>query len=289
MPDVYTDNPTEFFQSVDRDPDDGGDTVTTFQLMWGTPPVDREQNEYWQELEKRLGVTFEPQFVPAPTFDSKFSTMLASGNIPDLVFVDDQSATQLQAIRDGAFADLSEVLGGDGIQKWPNLAARTPDIWQASLKNGRIYQIPSAIARITNLVVMRRDAFEETSIGPEPADADELMTALTEISQTTRDGQKIYRSEEHTPELQSRGHLVCRLLLEKKKSERAHARAAPAAPLPGPTCLASVCRPTPYSSISLPLPDALPISSLGSPIWSSCGGTPSRRPASGRSRPTPMS
>src|SRR5690625_5634378 len=28
---------------------------------------------------------------------------------------------------------------------------------------------------------------------------------------------KISRSEEHTSELQSRGHLVCRLLLEKKK------------------------------------------------------------------------
>src|SRR5690625_5515540 len=28
------------------------------------------------------------------------------------------------------------------------------------------------------------------------------------------------RSEEHTSELQSRGHLVCRLLLEKKKHER---------------------------------------------------------------------
>src|SRR5690625_5716258 len=27
-----------------------------------------------------------------------------------------------------------------------------------------------------------------------------------------------HRSEEHTSELQSRGHLVCRLLLEKKKS-----------------------------------------------------------------------
>src|SRR5207253_5409219 len=32
----------------------------------------------------------------------------------------------------------------------------------------------------------------------------------------TRDG----RSEEHTSELQSRGHLVCRLLLEKKKKKR---------------------------------------------------------------------
>src|SRR5207253_10647481 len=31
----------------------------------------------------------------------------------------------------------------------------------------------------------------------------------------------VARSEEHTSELQSRGHLVCRLLLEKKKSIRA--------------------------------------------------------------------
>src|SRR5690625_5590446 len=29
---------------------------------------------------------------------------------------------------------------------------------------------------------------------------------------------KVVRSEEHTSELQSRGHLVCRLLLEKKKN-----------------------------------------------------------------------
>src|SRR5437870_8167158 len=30
------------------------------------------------------------------------------------------------------------------------------------------------------------------------------------------------RSEEHTSELQSRGHLVCRLLLEKKKNTATH-------------------------------------------------------------------
>src|SRR5690625_7001660 len=30
----------------------------------------------------------------------------------------------------------------------------------------------------------------------------------------------VSRSEEHTSELQSRGHLVCRLLLEKKKQRR---------------------------------------------------------------------
>src|SRR5437870_11267387 len=33
-------------------------------------------------------------------------------------------------------------------------------------------------------------------------------------------GGRDYRSEEHTSELQSRGHLVCRLLLEKKKKQK---------------------------------------------------------------------
>src|SRR5437870_7881506 len=32
----------------------------------------------------------------------------------------------------------------------------------------------------------------------------------------------VRRSEEHTSELQSRGHLVCRLLLEKKKKKKKH-------------------------------------------------------------------
>src|SRR5690625_6660016 len=41
----------------------------------------------------------------------------------------------------------------------------------------------------------------------------------TTIKFTLHKGKTIKRSEEHTSELQSRGHLVCRLLLEKKKNE----------------------------------------------------------------------
>src|SRR5690625_6828631 len=37
---------------------------------------------------------------------------------------------------------------------------------------------------------------------------------------------RMERSEEHTSELQSRGHLVCRLLLEKKKYNRGSLHAA---------------------------------------------------------------
>src|SRR5690625_6998701 len=41
-----------------------------------------------------------------------------------------------------------------------------------------------------------------------------------DVGEVTRDaGEYQERSEEHTSELQSRGHLVCRLLLEKKKTK----------------------------------------------------------------------
>src|SRR5690554_7593750 len=39
------------------------------------------------------------------------------------------------------------------------------------------------------------------------------------LAQEPRVGHAIVRSEEHTSELQSRPHLVCRLLLEKKKKK----------------------------------------------------------------------
>src|SRR5437870_12976870 len=42
-------------------------------------------------------------------------------------------------------------------------------------------------------------------------------SASSAASSRDEDGRGRGRSEEHTSELQSRGHLVCRLLLEKKK------------------------------------------------------------------------
>src|SRR2546422_2522253 len=50
-------------------------------------------------------------------------------------------------------------------------------------------------------------------------DAPSVADALEDLG---RDERQRLRSEEHTSELQSRLHLVCRLLLEKKKRETAH-------------------------------------------------------------------
>src|SRR5690625_6116278 len=48
-----------------------------------------------------------------------------------------------------------------------------------------------------------------------------MVNALTVLQKGFSGKRKIaLRSEEHTSELQSRGHLVCRLLLEKKKTNK---------------------------------------------------------------------
>src|SRR5690625_5988510 len=46
---------------------------------------------------------------------------------------------------------------------------------------------------------------------------DALITAIFLRIEGDTPGNMFFRSEEHTSEVQSRGHLVCRLLLEKKK------------------------------------------------------------------------
>src|SRR2546429_7265621 len=49
--------------------------------------------------------------------------------------------------------------------------------------------------------------------------------ACRDARKVTGDAMEVRRSEEHTSELQSRLHLVCRLLLEKKNSDTSGASA----------------------------------------------------------------
>src|SRR5439155_22668849 len=59
--------------------------------------------------------------------------------------------------------------------------------------------------------------FDEESLQPADRALDAARVAEMLLARQGIDGRgRAKRSEEHTSELQSRGHLVCRLLLEKK-------------------------------------------------------------------------
>src|SRR5437870_10995708 len=65
-------------------------------------------------------------------------------------------------------------------------------------------------------------SYDHSGIGwSESGPKDSCSLRVSEVHTALKNaGIKGPRSEEHTSELQSRGHLVCRLLLEKKKPER---------------------------------------------------------------------
>src|SRR5690625_2540570 len=63
------------------------------------------------------------------------------------------------------------------------------------------------------------DSIEKTKLR-KPEVLDILAVRHGKYIHRDREDRKTVRSEEHTSELQSRGHLVCRLLLEKKKKKK---------------------------------------------------------------------
>src|SRR5258707_11242563 len=74
----------------------------------------------------------------------------------------------------------------------------------------------------------QRASFRNSSQAPAP---DSLLTPKPQCHRRSAADTGVWRSEEHTSELQSRQYLVCRLLLEKKKK----------ATTSTPHCSAMVC------------------------------------------------
>src|SRR5690625_5837578 len=68
---------------------------------------------------------------------------------------------------------------------------------------------PVSASSLENIQNQKKEV--ETEVTQLQKDVNDKLTETSELSTA------LERSEEHTSELQSRGHLVCRLLLEKKK------------------------------------------------------------------------
>src|SRR3712207_8392650 len=101
--------------------------------------------------------------------------------------------------------------------------AATTEIYTLSLHDA----LP-ILMRAAGLQGRHPRAWRRTTLaGQRPVDAPELLGQdFTAQAPDTR----WCRSEEHTSELQSRQYLVCRLLLEKKKSDRHSSIPLPAPP-----------------------------------------------------------
>src|SRR5579864_916360 len=90
-----------------------GETVTTFQILFSAPPAPMDSNPWWQQLNKRLGVTIQPTLADSPDYAAKLNTLAAGGSFPDITYINfnqnglNNGAAFEKFVAQGAFNDLT--------------------------------------------------------------------------------------------------------------------------------------------------------------------------------------
>ncbi|GAA2369262.1 extracellular solute-binding protein [Nonomuraea africana] len=184
VPEGYFTYPKELFKSVAKPPMSGG-TVTMASKTFLPPPPPREQNAAWQEIEKRLGGRAELMIVPEADWPTKFNTMVAGGNLPDVFpYVSTQGVNNLPAFVASQCADLTPFLSGDAVKEYPNLAAIPQVFWKQGIVAGKLYGIPIPRNLVGGMGFYRADLFAAAGVGDltELSDLDRLFEALKAVT-----------------------------------------------------------------------------------------------------------
>jgi len=165
--------------------------VSVLSIAWGNPPSKLSDNAYWQALNKALGTPYNGILVPFDSYDAKIATTLASGSLPDITELI-PSATADKAIRQGAFADLTDALSGDAIKKYRNLAAIRPDQWKSSAINGRIMGVPIDLPLCDVTWIYRGDYAAKVGYPDTPKSPEEFLTVMAAISKGKPAKKQVY-------------------------------------------------------------------------------------------------
>lgn len=191
VPIGYETLPAELIKTVDTPPGNGG-PMTHVHVTWGAPVPPLDKNAWWRGLNERLNVDFQMTTIPYAEYEAKFATLLAGGDLPEVVQLMNLAACA-KACRQGAFADLSDVLGGDGILEYKNLSNIRPDQWKASAIDGRIYGVPIDIPAVQTQYRLRRDWAEKLGFKEDPKNAEELAEVLAAMSKGNPEpGRKVF-------------------------------------------------------------------------------------------------
>ncbi|WP_238014868.1 extracellular solute-binding protein [Dactylosporangium sp. AC04546] len=167
----YPDPPVQQFTG----PPLKGGTVSAFVLTGSPVPPPKENNPFWQELDKRLGTELKLTITPSAEMAAKFSTLITGDDLPDLIvpalFLPNGvpagigNLPQWMATK---CTDLTEYLGGDAVKEYPNLAAISTAAWKQCVYNGGIYGVPVPRGVAGTLMFRRDDLVQKLGVDPDP-------------------------------------------------------------------------------------------------------------------------
>ncbi|MFI6296291.1 hypothetical protein ACIBEJ_32175 [Nonomuraea sp. NPDC050790] len=184
VPDAYFTYPKELFRSVGKPPMSGGQVKIAMKTFL-PPPPGREQNAAWREMEKRLGGTADVMIVPTDDWPTKFSTLVAGGNLPDIFpYISTQGVNNLPAFAASQCAELTPFLSGDKVKEYPNLAALPEVFWKQGIIGGKLYGVPVPRNLVGGLGFYRHEMFAEAGVTDlaQIGDLDRFAELLKELT-----------------------------------------------------------------------------------------------------------
>ncbi|MFH5185225.1 extracellular solute-binding protein [Paenibacillus sp. TAB 01] len=130
------------------------------ELTLTEPPAD--DNPVKQEIEKRTNTKLNISWVSSNNFVEKQNVTLASGDIPELMMVNDAYDPQVMMLaRQGAFWDITPF-----VKDYPNLQALQADSWKNTSIDGKSYGVPRLRALIGggNFPLIRKDWLDQLGL-----------------------------------------------------------------------------------------------------------------------------
>jgi putative aldouronate transport system substrate-binding protein len=151
--------PRALTRSVDSTPAHGGQ-LTSLVLLTQTPPAPMEQNAAWQEINRQLGLTANLLMVTGADYPTRLNTIVASGDLPDLLFNVQQYLPNAAEFMTRQCADLTPYLSGDAIKEYPNLATFPTLAWKSTIFNDRLYAVPIPRSVMGTTMITRQDLLD---------------------------------------------------------------------------------------------------------------------------------
>ncbi|MEU6657981.1 extracellular solute-binding protein [Streptomyces sp. NPDC046821] len=186
VPSAFYSYPATPVRSVKGSPLKGAKPIKAMTETYAPPAPARGKNPAWQAVEKRLGGTVDLTAVPADDYATKFSTMVASGDIADVFMYPEFGGVDHKASFLAAqCADLTPFLSGDKVKAYPNLAAIPAVAWRSGLYGDKLYGVPISRYGTGGAGFYRHDLFKEVGVDSldQITDLDRFVEVCKELTQ----------------------------------------------------------------------------------------------------------
>ena len=179
---AYINYPTDIVKSVADVPGDGSE-VTAIMITYSPPPDGVDSSPRWQAVNKALGITLKVTVVPDAQFAEKMATVMASGNLPDIIMLGaGYTLPREEQFVASECADLSALISGDAIKDYPNLANIPGYAWNAMGRiGGKIYGIPIERPLPGNSLLVNRTQLDKVG-APATWSKDEFTAAMGKLT-----------------------------------------------------------------------------------------------------------